>query len=172
MIRALNRWARRSDERQRWILAAFLLVVMAVTVVIGLREVVFRHSETRAMLALRTMILRRNRDSPIQVVAVVSPVSSSGTPRDGEGSFSGRPLAGGRLRFILKTALPDLPQRDLSMIDGLFALPEGRRLVVLAGTGQRLSSAVQSKLGLEAIHPGHLGILDAYATARNRILRR
>ena len=49
------------------------LVVMTVTIVIGLREVLFRHGETRALLALRTMILRRNRDGPFQVVAVVSP---------------------------------------------------------------------------------------------------
>ena len=67
VVRALNRWARRRDDRQRWILAVFLLVVLAVTVVIGLREVLFRHSETRALLSLRTMILRRNRDWPFQV---------------------------------------------------------------------------------------------------------
>ena len=35
IIRALNRWARRRDDRQRWILAVFLLVVVAVTVVTG-----------------------------------------------------------------------------------------------------------------------------------------
>ena len=51
-------------------------------------------------------------------------------------------------------------------IDGLFSLPDGQRLIILAGTEQRLSSADQSKLGLEAIHPGRSGILDAYATAR------
>jgi hypothetical protein len=45
-------------------------------------------------------------------------------------------------------------------------------LIVLAGSGQRLSSSDQSKLGLEAIHPGRSGILDAYATARNRLSRR
>ena len=73
VVRGLNRWARRRDDRQRWILAVFLLVVLAVTVVIGLREVLFRHSETRALLSLRTMILRRNREGPFQVVAVVSP---------------------------------------------------------------------------------------------------
>ena len=171
IIRALNRWARRRDDRQRWILAVFLLVVMTTTVVIGLREVLFRHGETRALLALRTMILRRNRDGPFQVVAVVSPTLS--TPGRGPtGAGADRPLPGGRLRFIFRTALPHLPQRDLSLIDGLFALPEGRRLVVLAGTGQRLSSSVQSRLGLEAIHPGRSGILDAYATARDRLLRR
>ena len=73
IIRALHRWARRHDDHQRWILAVFLLVVLATTVVIGLREVLFRHSETRALLSLRTMILRRNRDEPFQMLAVVSP---------------------------------------------------------------------------------------------------
>jgi 4-amino-4-deoxy-L-arabinose transferase-like glycosyltransferase len=171
MTRALNRWARRRDDRQRWILAVFLSVVMTATVVIGLREVLFRHGETRALLALRTMILRRNRDGPFQVVAVVSPLLSRSADA-GVGPAIDRPVPGGRLRFILRTALPRLPQLDLSVIDGLFTLPEGRRLVVLAGTGQRLSSAVQSRLGLEAIHPGRSGILDAYATARDRLLRR
>jgi hypothetical protein len=41
-------------------------------------------------------------------------------------------------------------------------------LIILAGAEQRLSSADQLKLGIEAIHPGRSGILDAYATARNR----
>jgi 4-amino-4-deoxy-L-arabinose transferase-like glycosyltransferase len=171
IIRALNRWARRRDDRQRWILGTFLTVVMLVTIVIGLREVLFRHGETRALLALRTMILRRNRDGPFQVVAVVSPSMSASTG-EAAAPISNRPPPGGRLRFILRTALPRLPQRDLNVIDALFALPEGQRLIVLAGTGQRLSSAVQSQLGLEAIHPGRSGILDAYATARSRLSRR
>ncbi len=171
IIRALNRWARRRDDRQRWILAVFLTVVMTATIVIGLREVLFRHSETRALLSLRTMILRRNREGPFQVVAVVSP-SSTRSDRDSSESVPDRPLPGGRLRFIFRTALPRLPQRDLNVIEGLFSLPEGQRLIVLAGTGQRLSSADQSRLGLEAIHPGRSGILDAYATARDRLLRR
>jgi 4-amino-4-deoxy-L-arabinose transferase-like glycosyltransferase len=171
VVRGLNRWARRRDDHQRWILAVFLAVVVAVTVVIGLREVLFRHSETRALLALRTMILRRNREGPFQVVAVVSP-SLLGPTDDASSLASDRPLPGGRLRFILRTALPRLPQRDLSVLDGLFSLPEGQRLIILAGTGQRLSSADQFKLGLEVIHPGRSGILDAYATARHRISRR
>jgi 4-amino-4-deoxy-L-arabinose transferase-like glycosyltransferase len=171
IIRSLYQWARRSDDRQRWILSIFLLVVLAVTIVSGLREVLFRHSETHDLLSLRTMILRRNRDGPFQVVAVVSP-SFAGPARDRAGLAVDRPLPGGRLRFILRTALPRLPQRDLNVIDGLFSLPDGQRLIVLAGTGQRLSSADQSKLGLEAIHPGRSGILDAYATAHNRLSRR
>ena len=64
IIRALYRWARRRDDHQRWILAIFLILVLAISVVGGLREVLFRHSETHDLLSLRTMILRRNRDSP------------------------------------------------------------------------------------------------------------
>jgi hypothetical protein len=45
-------------------------------------------------------------------------------------------------------------------------------LVILAGSGARLSQAVKSRLGLEAIHPGRTGVLDAYATAQSRPTRR
>jgi 4-amino-4-deoxy-L-arabinose transferase-like glycosyltransferase len=171
LTRGLYRWARRRDDRQRGILAVFLLSVLLVTLVVGLLEGLFRHSETHALLSLRTMILRRNRENPFQIVAVVSPSTAERTA-GGVGMPGDRPLPGGRLRFILRTALPRVAQRDLNAIDGLFRLPEGQRLIVLAGTGQRLSSADQSKLGLEAIHPGRSGILDAYATARNRLTRR
>ena len=145
--------------------------VLATTVVSGLREVLFRHSETHDLLSLRTMILRRNRDVPFQVLAVVNSIWLP-PARDRVNPENDRPLPGGRLRFILRTALPRLPQRDLNTIDELFGLPEGQRLVILAGTEQRLSSADQFKLGMEAIHPGRSGILDAYATARSRITRR
>jgi len=171
VIRALNRWAHRRDDRQRWILAVFLVIVLVVTVVSGLREVLFRHSETHDLLSLRTMILRRNRDVPFQVLAVVSSTWSPPT-RDKADPETDRPLPGGRLRFILRTALPRLPQRDLDAIDELFGLPDGQRLIILAGTEQRLSSADQFKLGMEVIHPGRSGILDAYATARSRLPRR
>ena len=74
-------------------------------------------------------------------------------------------MPGGRLRFILRTALPHLPQRDLATTDELLSLPDGQRLIILAGNEQRLPYAVQSRLKLEAIHPGRMGILDAFATA-------
>jgi 4-amino-4-deoxy-L-arabinose transferase-like glycosyltransferase len=170
-IRVLYRWAWRRDDRQRWIIAAFLLIVLAVTLGDGLREVLFRHNSTHDLLALRTMILRRNRDTPFQVVAVVSPplrVPNAGT----SGLSTQEPSRGGRLRFILRTALPNLYQRDLSNVDDLFRLPDCQRLVIFAGTDQHLSTADQAKLGLEAIHPGRSGILAAYATARNRLPRR
>ena len=95
LVRALYRWARRRDDRQRGILAVFLLSILAVTVVVGLLEGLFRHSETHALLSLRTMILRRNRENPFQVVAVVSPSvfeRSAGT----SGPAGERPLPGGR----------------------------------------------------------------------------
>lgn len=171
IIRALQHWARRRDDHQRWILIGFLAVVLTATIVIGLREVLFRHSETRALLSLRTMILRRDRDEPFQTLAVVSPYLMDYAPENSMLS-SDRPLPGGRLRFILRTALPRLAQRDFDVIDELFKLPEGQRLVILAGTRQRLSSSDQAKLGLEVIHPGRSGILDAYATARSRLTRR
>jgi hypothetical protein len=170
-IWTLHRWARRRDVRQRWILGFFLVGVLAITVISGLREVLFRHSETHDLLSLRTMILRRNRDVPYQVLAVVNSIWLP-PARDRANAETDRPLPGGRLRFILRTALPRLPQRDLNTIDELFDLPDGQRLVILAGTEQRLSSADQFKLGMEAIHPGRSGILDAYATARSRITRR
>jgi Dolichyl-phosphate-mannose-protein mannosyltransferase len=171
IIRAMNRWARRRDDRQRLILAVFLLAVLAITVVDGFLEVLFRHKTTHDLLSLRTMILRHHRDSPFNVVAVVSP-SSPIPGRPGAGPIAEGPSPGGRLRFILRTALPRLPQRDLNAIDELFNLPAGERLIILSGTDKRLSSAEQAKLGLEAIHPGYSGILDAYATARIRLPRR
>ena len=71
--RRLDRWARHRDDRQRQVLACFLLTVLAITVGTGVREVVFRHSETHDLLTLRTMILRRNRDRPFDLLAVVGP---------------------------------------------------------------------------------------------------
>jgi hypothetical protein len=171
VVRTLNRWAYHRDDRQRWILTVFLMIILIAVVTSGLREVLFRHSETHDLLSLRTMILRRNRDLPFQILAVVS---STWPPpnRDKTKSEIDQPLPGGRLRFILRTALPRLPQHDLDTIDELFDLPEGQRLIILAGTEQRLSSADQLRLSTEAIHPGRSGILNAYATARGRPLRR
>jgi len=173
----LDRWARRRDDRQRQVLACFLLAVLAITVGTGLQEVVFRHSETLDLLTLRTMILRRNRERPFEQLAVVGPIATpiSGTSPTETSPAGPRPpetYSGGWLRFILRTALPNLPQRDLGSIDELLALPEGQRLVIFTGPGERLSYAVKSKLGLEAIHPGRSGILDAYATAHDRPARK
>ncbi len=158
ITRALDRWARRRDDRQRGVLGGVLGAVLLLTGAGGISEVRFRHVETGDLLTLRAMILRRDREQPFNLLAVVSPVASAGTTTE-------RVAPGGRLRFILRSALPHLPQLDLSDTNALLALPEGQRLVILAGTGERLSYDVQSRLGLEAIHPGRSGILDAFATA-------
>jgi hypothetical protein len=172
--RGLDRWARHHDDRQRQLLGCFLLAVLAITVGTGVQEVVFRHSETSDLLSLRTMILRRNRERPFELLAVVGPETATGVPPPGAPPPP-RPeetYAGGWLRFILRTALPHLPQRDLGTIDELLTLPDGQRLIILVGSGPRPSYALKSKLGLEAIHPGRTGVLDAYATAHNRPSRR
>jgi 4-amino-4-deoxy-L-arabinose transferase-like glycosyltransferase len=171
MSGVLNRWAHRRDDRQRWILASFLLFVLVLLIVGGLREVLFRHSETRDLLSLRTMILRRNRELPFSLVAVVTSPWLAGTGDSG-GMTVNRPSAGGRLRFVLRTALPQVPQLDLRAVDELFSLPNGQRLIILVGSDESLSSADQHRLGVEAIHPGRFGILGAYATAYHRQPRR
>jgi hypothetical protein len=157
LTRLLDRWARRRDDRQRQVLAGFLLAVLTVIVAAGSREVWFRHSETNDLLMLRTMILWRDRERPFTQVAVVGPEAFRQST-DG-------PVPGGRLRFILRTVLPHLAQRDLPDADDLLSLPEGQRLVILSGSTQRLPYSVQSRLKLEAIHPGRSGVLDAFATA-------
>ena len=85
--------------------AAFLAAVLVVTVAAGIREVWFRHRETDDLLMLRAMILRRDRERPFDLVAVVGPDAAPHPERR-------RP--GGRLRFILRSALPRLPQLDLT----------------------------------------------------------
>jgi hypothetical protein len=174
LTRKLDQWARRRDDRQRQLLASFLFAVLAITVGTGVQEAVFRHSETNDLLALRTMILRRNRERTFDILAVVGP--DAGTPSSRAavppGLAAERQFSGGWLRFILRTALPHLRQRDLSTIDDLLLLPEGQRLIIFAGSSQRLSYPVKSRLGLEAIHPGRTGVLEAYATAHDRPPRR
>lgn len=164
LTRRIDLWARRRDDRQRRVLAGFFAAVLVVTVAVGGSEVLFRHRETNELLMLRTMILRRDRERPFDLVAVVGPEAFR---VNGDG-----PAPGGRLRFLLRTALPRLPQTDLAVTDELLNLPEGQRLVILAGSGQRLPYAVQSRLHLEAIHPGRMGVLDAFATANPAAPRR
>ncbi|HEX8204172.1 MAG TPA: glycosyltransferase family 39 protein [Isosphaeraceae bacterium] len=160
VVRGLDRWAHHRDDRRRAVLGGFLLAVLALTVGAGIREVRFRHRETADLLALRRIILRRQQAHPFDLVAVVGPDRPPG-PAD----EAARP--GGRLRFILRSTLPHLAQLDLPRADDLLNLPDGRRLVILAGTGPRLPYAVQAQLGLEAIHPGRSGILDAFATVHD-----
>jgi hypothetical protein len=174
LTRGLERWAHHRDDRRRQILAFFLLTVLAITIGSGVQEVVFRHSETHDLLALRTMILRRNRERPFDLLAVVGPDAGSARTGTGDAQTGSavRPFSSGWLRFVLRTALPRLAQRDLASTEELLTLPPGQRLVILERTGHGLSSAIKSKLGLESIHPGRLGILDAYATAYRRPPRR
>jgi hypothetical protein len=193
LTRKINLWGRRRDDRQRFILAAFLLAILLVTIIAGTREIRFRHDETLELLNLRTVILRRNRENPFGLVAVVGPEWMRGNPSS---SFDGPPanpdgrmaatrtrppsgaflLPGGRLRFILKTALPHLRQRDLATVEELLTLHDlelpGSRLVIVTGTDQPLSYPVQSSLGLETIHPGRPDILYAYATPSSRSPKR
>lgn len=159
--RGLDRWARRRDDRRRLILGGFLTSVLAMTVALGVHEIQFRHRETTDLLALRTAILRRQAVRPFHLLAVVGP------PADPVWSVDDAtaPRPGGRLRFLLRATVPGLVQHDLRSLAELAALPEGRRLVILAGSEQRLPYDLQARLGLEAIHPGRLGVLDAYATA-------
>jgi hypothetical protein len=156
---ALVRWSRCRDNRQRLLLGGFLSVVLAAAAVIGVREVRFRHRETKDLLALRDVILRLNEDQPFDLVAVVGSGLASSTA---EG-----PCPGGRLRFILRSALPEVPQVNLTRADDLLSLPpDGQRLVILVGE-ERLPYALQARLGLWVIHPGRSGVLDAFATARD-----
>jgi hypothetical protein len=163
----LHRWVGGSDRRQRLALGTFLGGVLALTVLGGLREVNFRHRETSDLLALRDAVLRRDARRPLEVVAVLGPEAELPEPeptaRQGRAAWGGT-LPGGRLRFILRTALPRLEQVEVRLGDDLLRLPDGQRLVVLAGTGAPLSYALQARLRLESLHPGRHGILDAYAT--------
>jgi len=162
LARALARWARPYAARQRRILAGFFAVVLITTLADGLREVTFRHLETRELMNLRSSILVRHRTKPFRSVAVVGP-DLDHPPVEG-------PAPGGRLRFILRSTLPGIEAIDLTNTDQLLSLPEpdGPRLVILVGPEYRLSYAVQSQLGLEAIHPGQVGqagLLDAFASS-------
>jgi hypothetical protein len=127
---------------------------MTTTTVSGVREVRFRHRETRDLLTLREVILRLHEEQPFTVVAVV-----------GLQAISTDIQPGGRLRFILRSALPQVPLIDLATTEDLLALPPGQRLIVLVGQ-QQLSYSLQARLGLWAIHPGRSGMLDAFATVR------
>jgi hypothetical protein len=154
----LVRWAHRRDGRQRLLLGGFLGVVISVTAATGVREVRFRHRETKDLLILRDVILRLHQDQPFTLVVVVGPQPVAPNAPG--------PCPGGRLRFILRSALPQLPQVDLTHTDDLLNLPTGQHLVILVGE-QRLPYALQSQLGLWAIHPGRSGVLDAFATVHD-----
>ena len=161
LARGLDRWARHRDLRRRRVLACFLSIVTITSLADGLREVTFRHLETRELMDLRSAILLRHRARPFRSIAVVGP--------DLDHPMIEGPTPGGRLRFILRSTLPGVPEVDLTTTDQLLASPppDGPRLVVLVGPEYRLPYSAQSFLGLEAIHPGQTGrpgLLDAFAT--------
>lgn len=162
-VRVAGVWARGGDGRRRILIGAFLLFVLGVDVATGLHEVAFRHRETADLLALRDAVVRRQARRPLSLLAVVS---SDGDPTQEGQPKDGKPMAqpGGRLRFILRTALPHLAQIDVAHVDDLRRLPDAERLVVLAGTGVRLSYALQSRLRLEVVYPGPSGLLAVYGT--------
>ena len=167
LARGLDRWARRRDNRQRRVLASFLLIVTLTSLADGLREVTFRHLETRELMNLRAAVLIRHRARPFRSIAVVGP--------DLDHPLIEGPTPGGRLRFILRSSLPDVPEVDLTTTDQLLGSPspDGPRLVVLVGPERRLSYSVQSQLGLEAIHPGQTGrpgLLEAFASDETTML--
>ena len=97
LARGLDRWARRRDLRQRRVLASFLLVVLVTSLADGLREVTFRHLETRELMNLRAAVLLRHRARPFRAIAVVGPDLDhpldrrARRPAAGSGSSSGRP---------------------------------------------------------------------------------
>jgi hypothetical protein len=157
LVYAFMRWSRHHDHRRRFLLGGFLSLVIAITTVTGIREVRFQHRETKDLLTLREVVLRLHRERPFTLIAVVGPPAVS-PPLQG-------PQPGGRLRFILRTALPDVSQIDLARVDQLANLPPGQCLVILLGQEQ-LPYALQARLALVAIHPGRSGVLDAFATIR------
>ena len=158
----LNRWTRSNDARRRLLIGVFLGGVLLATMGAGLREVAFRHRETSDLLALRDAILRRDAQRQVSMLAVVS---SSGDSLEGDDANES-PMAqpGGRLRFILRSALPRLAQWDFASAKALQQLPDTERLVILAGRGARLPYTLQARLRLEMLYPGDSGLLAAYGT--------
>jgi 4-amino-4-deoxy-L-arabinose transferase-like glycosyltransferase len=152
----LERFTQGRDNRRRAVLGLYLAIVLGFTLAIGLREVEFRHRETKEFLALRNAVVRRHQNLPITVIAVVG--SEAKLP-----TTSGF-MPGGRIRFMLRSALPHLSQIDVRSVKDLRDLPGGQRLVLVIGGGQQLSHAEQSRLNLEVIHNGRMGVEGAFAT--------
>jgi hypothetical protein len=148
------------------ILGGFLLTVLGINAAAGIREVRFRHLETTELLDLRTEILRRNRFERLETLAVVSPDPATSS----NAGMVGTP--GGRLRFLVRTALPEVPLQDFNDTQALLLLPERSRLVILVGQDQQLTYSIQSQLKLEMLHPGRSGMLTAYASSYTPPLRR
>ncbi len=179
---ASTRWIRKNDLRIRLVLALNVFTLLAIQMSLGINELRFRHDITRQLLDLREAIVRRNQISPIEHIHLVGSISprdlSSLRPYE-QDSGSLLPVRqvvlppnptgidpAGRLRFILRSALPRVPQTDHRSVDTLFQAPVSRSLVILVGNDSRLSIAEQSRLGLEPIHPGVARILTAFASGQ------
>lgn len=176
-------WGRQSDYRARGMLLGYLSFLLLLQTALGINELRFRHLITRQLLDLRESITRRNSLSPIQHIHVVGTISPEALAALRPELLDPPPKAtiklpgmrrsatgidpAGRLRFILHSALPRVPQTDHETIESLFQAPAGQRLVIFVGPENRLSIADQSRLALEPIHPGVAKILTAFATSRS-----
>jgi hypothetical protein len=169
--RQADRWAAGDDGRHRALLGGFLGLVLGITLAAGIQEVELRHRETLDLLSLRDAILRRQARRPFERVTVLT----SGSDRSLQSLVwpAVAPLSvatlppgapGGRLRFVLRSALPGVLHFDSARVEDLVGPTDGPQLVVLAGAGSRLSYSAQARLRLESIYPSHGGLLDAYAT--------
>ena len=197
VVGGLHRWARRRHDRQQRVLVVVTCLILLMVVVTGVRELRFQNQETRDLLDLYRVLIKRHAERPFEAVYVVNPTFStpSPTPFLDHSDRSVEPIrftapAGGRLRFILSCALPDLPARWLESVDQLpppvpnnskaspsvnaaplvvsRQLPSPpapvNRLVILHGVRTQLPYSLQSELKLQSIHPGSTGVLDALAT--------
>ena len=178
----LRNWCRKNDSRTRFILAGFVSLILFLQMGFGVNELRFRHPITRQLLELRESIVRRNQVSRIQQIHVVGsiapeslsnlraePLDQSVSPKPSPPLPTQTTLGidpAGRLRFVLHSALPRVPQTDHNSIEPLFDSPKGERLVIMIGPENRLSIADQARLGLEPIYPGMAKIMTAFATSR------
>ncbi|MFM1801937.1 MAG: hypothetical protein RJA81_1289 [Planctomycetota bacterium] len=169
----------------RLILGLYLFSILTLQTGLGIKVLSFRHTITRQLLDLREAIVRRNLRTPLQEIYVVGSISQEDLARMRPDLIDPDPLVtlrvgvrdrpnsgidpAGRLRFILHTALPRVPQSDLDSIEALFDLPSKQRLVIVVGKESRVSIADQSRLGLEPIHPGVSNILTAFATSKTSV---
>ena len=165
------RWAGVNDGRRRGLLGSFLGLVFLVTLAAGIHEVEYRHRETLDLLSLREAVLRRQSTQPFTRVTVLglgsewSPLASLLSPSVPFTAANFPTVApGGRLRFVLRSALPGVSGTETARVEDLAMSGEGPQLVVLAGTGSRLTYSAQARLRLESIYPSRGGLLDAYAT--------
>lgn len=169
------------DSRTTFVLAVFLSLVLILQLALGVNELRFRHTITRQLLDLRESIVKRNQAVPIRHIHVVGSISPESLanlrPELLDQSISTifpthikrKNVIGidpaGRLRFVLHSALPRVPQTDHETIESLFESPRGERLVILVGPENRLTIADQARLGLEPIHPGVAKIMTVFATS-------